>query len=35
MRMENIQNFKKILNVVNFISVSCELDRDFLPAKTV
>jgi hypothetical protein len=35
MRGENIQNFKKILNVVYFISVSCEIDMDFLPTKTV
>jgi hypothetical protein len=35
MRRKNKQKFKKILNVVYFISVSCELDKDFLPAKTV
>jgi hypothetical protein len=35
MRMEKVQKFKKILNVAYFISDSCELDRDFFPAKTV
>jgi hypothetical protein len=33
MRRENKQKFKKILNVPYFISVSCDLDKDFLPVK--